>query len=259
MKKGSLSLLTMVFLFCQYSSVSAQTRIGILGGLSVPSLSGGSNEITQGYVSRLAPHFGITFERDLGEHISVQPGIIFDGQGGQRNGFQPITSTSLPPLQSGGYYYADFNNASILNYIEVPVLLRYKLGGRQMRFHISAGPYIGYLLSATQKTSGTSLIYVDRNHTPLMVPLPPDYTQFVQAPPQSFDASTDVMDSIHRFNVGIEGGVGIEVPFSDTQAMSLEVNGLYGMTNIQRYAADGTNHTGNLLISLGYSFLLAGI
>jgi hypothetical protein len=259
MKRTSLSLLGLLFLACAYSPVNAQTRIGVLGGLSVPNLSGGSNEITQGYVSRLAPHFGITIERDLSDHFSIQPEIIFDGQGGQRNELQPITSTPLPPLPSGEYYYADFKNASILNYIEVPVLLRYKFGGRQMRFHVNAGAYIGYLLSATQKTSGTSLIYVDRNRTPLTMLLPPDYTQTVQVPPQSFDASTDVMDSIHRFNAGIEGGVGVDVPLSETQTLSLEVHGLYGLTNIQRYAEDGTNHTGNLLISLGYSFLLAGI
>jgi hypothetical protein len=259
MKKISLSALGLLFLAGAYSPMNAQTRIGVLAGLSVPNLSGGSNEITQGYVSRLAPHFGITIEHDLSEHFSIQPEIIFDGQGGQRNGLQPITSTSLPPLPSGGYYYADFKNASILNYVEVPVLLRYNFGGKQIRFQVNAGPYFGFLMSATQKTSGTSLIYVDRNRTPLTIPVPPDYTQTIQAPPQSFDASTDVRDSIHRINAGIEGGVGVVVPLSETHALSLEIHGLYGLTNIQQYAEDGTNHTGNLLISLGYSFSIAGI
>ena len=259
MKKPFLSLLGILFLANASSPINAQTRIGVLFGLSVPNLSGGTNEITQGYVSRLAPHVGITLEQTLSERFSIQPEIIFDGQGGQRNGLQPITSTSLPPLPSGGYYYADFKNASVLNYLEVPVLLRYKLGGSQMRFHVNAGPYIGYLLSATQKTSGTSTIYVDRNRTPLAIPLPPDYTQTIQAPPQSFDASTDVRDSVHRFNAGIEAGAGVDVPISETQALSLEVHGLYGLTNIQAYAEDGTNHTGNLLLSLGYSFSFAGL
>ena len=216
-------------------------------------------EITQGYVSRLALHFGITIEHDLSEGFSIQPGILFDEQGGQRNGLQPITSTSLPPLPTGGYYYADFKNASILNYIEVPVLARYKFGGRPMGFQVNAGPYIGYLTSASQKTSGTSLIYIDKNRTPLTIPVPPDYTQSVQAPPESFDANTDVTDSIRRINAGIEGGVGVEMPLAEFQTVSLEVHGLYGLTNIQKYAEDGTNHTGNLLISLGYTLQLPGI
>ena len=241
------------------SLINAQTRLGILVGPSVPNLSGGSNEITQNYVSRLALHFGITIERDLSECFSIQPGVIFDEQGGQRNGLQPITNTSLPSLPSGGYYYADFKNASILNYIEVPVLVRYKFGGKQTGFQVNAGPYIGYMTSASQKTSGTSLIYIDKNRTPLEIPLPPDYIQTVQAPPQSFDANTDVTDSIRRINAGIEGGVGVAIPLTDVQTVSLEIHGLYGLTNIQKYSEDGTNHTGNLLISIGYSLLLASI
>lgn len=128
-----------------------------------------------------------------------------------------------------------------------------------MRFQVNAGPYIGYLLSATQKTSGTSMIYLDESRSPLMIPAPPNYAQTVQAPPQSFDAITDVMDSIHRFDGGIEGGVGIVVPLSEAQTLSLEARGVHGLTNIQKYAEDGTNHTGNLLISIGYSFVLSGI
>jgi Outer membrane protein beta-barrel domain len=240
MKKTFLSLFAFFLLAAGYSPVKAQTSLGILVGPSVPNLSGGSNEISQDYVSRLALHLGITVEHDLSERFSIQPEIIFDQQGGQRNGLQPF------PSPVGGYDYADFKNASILNYIEVPVLLHYKFGSRQLRYQVNAGPYFGYLLSATQKTSGTSAIYADKNLTPLPVP------------PQSFDATTDVTDSINRFNVGIQGGVGIAYPFSESQNLSLEIHGLYGLTNIQRYAVDGTNHTGNLLISMGYSFLLPG-
>ncbi|MGA7162066.1 MAG: porin family protein [Bacteroidota bacterium] len=259
MKKTSVLLLVLFSVASTSSLLHAQTSIGILIGPSVPNLSGGSNEITQGYVSRLALHFGISIEHDLIGGFLIQPGIIFDEQGGQRNGLQPITSTSLPPLASGGYYYADFKNASILNYIEVPVLVGYKFGGRPIGFKINAGPYIGYLTSASQKTSGTSLIYVDKNRTPLTIPIPPDYTQSVQAPPESFDANTDVTDSIHRINVGVEGGIGVDMPLTTFQTVSLEVHGLYGLTNIQKYSEDGTNHTGNLLISLGYSLQLPGI
>lgn len=259
MEKESLSLLGLLILAVAYSPINAQTSIGIMAGPSVPNFSGGSNEISQGYESRFAPHWGITIEHDLSEHFSIQPEIIFDGQGGQRNGLQPITSTSLPPLPSGGYYYANFKNVAILNYIEVPVLLHYNFGGREMHFQVNAGPYFGYLLNATQKTSGTSLIYVDKNGTPLTIPLPPDYTQTVQAPPQSFDASTNVRGSIHRLNAGVEGGVGVVVPLWETQSLSLDIHALYGLTNIQKYAQDGTNHTGNLLISMGYSILFPGI
>jgi Outer membrane protein beta-barrel domain len=253
MKKYLLSFLSVGLLAGAFSPIVGQTRVGFLIGPSVPNLSGGSNEITQGYVSRLALHAGITVERDLNEHFSIQPGIIFDGQGGQRNGLQPFVSPT------GDYEYADFKNASVLDYLEVPVLLRYKFESWKVHFQVNAGPYAGYLLSATQKTSGTSLIYADKNRTPLTFLAPPDYTQLVEAPPQSFDATTDIKDSIHKLNVGIEGGIGVDFPVTESQALSLELHGLYGFTNIQKYSADGTNHTGNLLISVGYSFVVAGV
>lgn len=122
---------------------------------------------------------------------------------------------------------------------------------------VNAGPYVGFLLGATQKTSGTSSIYIDQNETPLVMPGPNG--TFVPVPPQSFDASTGVTSSINKVNVGIDGGVGIILPLSGRSDISLDVRGLYGFTNIQRYSQDGTSHTGNLLVTLGYSYELIGI
>jgi len=259
MKKAIPSLVFIsMFLFTTHIS-RAQVQIGIQGGLSVPNLSGGNNEVSEGYSSRLAPNFGITAEFGITDNFSIQPEINFDGQGGQRNGLQPVTN--LPPELSSpptGYYYASFKNVSILNYIEIPVLAKYTFGGLGFKFDVNAGPYIGFLLNATEKTSGTSSIYVDKNGTPLGIP---DSSSggYTPVPPQSFDASTDVTSSIHKVNYGIAGGVGIMVPVTSRGSVSLDVRGLYGLTNIQKDPADGTSHTGNLIISVGYSYELLGI
>jgi len=248
--------ISMLFLTTQISH--AQVQIGIQCGLSVPNLSGGNNEVSEGYSSRLAPNFGITAEFGITDNFSIQPEINFDGQGGQRNGLQPVTN--LPPeipSPPTGYFYASFKNMSILNYIEIPVLAKYTFGGFGLRFDVNAGPYIGFLLNATEKTSGTSSIYIDKNGTPLTMQ---DSTgASFPVPPQSFDASTDVTSSIHKVNYGIAGGVGIMVPVTSRGSVSLDVRGLYGLTNIQKDPADGTSHTGNLIISVGYSYELLGI
>ena len=104
--KRMISYLMLISLFLlSVRTSSAQVRVGIHGGLSVPDLSGGDNIISEGYTSRLAPNFGISAEFGITNIFSIEPQIDFDGQGGQRNGLQPITSTSLPALPSG-YYYA---------------------------------------------------------------------------------------------------------------------------------------------------------
>lgn len=252
----SYSVLISLFLI-GIKTAGAQVRVGIHGGLSVPDLSGGNNIISEGYTSRLAPNFGITAEFGITNIFSIEPQVNFDGQGGQRNGVQPITSTSLPPLPSGGYYYANFKNSSILDYVEIPVLAKFTFGIGGFGIDVNAGPYVGFLLNATQKTSGTSPIYINQNGTPLVMPGPNG--TYVPVPAQSFDASTNVKSSINEVNAGIDGGIGIILPVSGRSEISLDVRGLYGFSNIQKYAQDGTSHTGNLLVSLGYSYDLIGI
>ena len=86
-----------------------------------------------------------------------------------------------------------------------------------------------------------------------MVPIAPDYQQYAEAPPQSFHATTNIKDSIHKFNIGAAGGVAIIYPLNTAQQINFDVRFTYGFSNIQVYAADGKNHTGSLVISLGYS------
>ncbi len=260
MKQLILYSLFISIFFLPLRTSLAQLRIGIQGGLSVPNLSGGNNEISQGYTSRLAPDFGITAEFGITNNFSIDPQVNFDGQGGQRNGLQPVTNLppELPPLPNGSYYYANFNNMSILNYIEIPVLAKYTFEFGGFGLDLNAGPYVGFLLNATEKTSGTSQIYLDKAGTiPLAVPN--GNGGYTPVPAQSFDASTDVTNSINEVNFGIAGGVGIILPVSTRSSLSLDLRGLYGFTNVQKYAQDGTSHTGNLIISLGYSYKLIGI
>lgn len=253
--KKTISMLsfTSIFLFLVQAS-QAQVRIGVHGGLSIPDLHGGNNIISEGYASRLAPNFGISADIPVGGNFSIEPQVNFDGQGGQRNGIQPITTASLGPLPPGVYYYASFDNTSILNYMEIPVLAQYTFPLGIMSLHVDAGPYAGFLLNATQKTNGTSSIYVDSKGDPLVIPN--GSGGFTSIPPQPFDTSTSVSSSIHSFNFGIEGGVGIRLPISGMSDLSLNLYGLYGLTDIQKYAVDGTSHTGNLIISVGYSYKL---
>src|ERR1700691_418139 len=113
--------------FLQAGHTFAQTPwLGVHGGLSIPDLSGGSgNQLSTGYTSRLAAHFGIQGEWHIYHRFSLQVELNYAGQGGQRNGMQPITNLPasyqqlVPP---GSYLYADFDNKAVLNYLELPIL-----------------------------------------------------------------------------------------------------------------------------------------
>ncbi|HEV3415035.1 MAG TPA: porin family protein [Puia sp.] len=244
-----LPILALLALF-QIGQTSAQMPwLGVHGGLSIPDLSGGNgNQLSSDYTSRLAANFGIQGEWHIYHRFSLQVELNFAGQGGQRNGIQPITN--LPaPLQSmvppGSYLYANFKNKAVLNYLELPILAKFTWG-RTLQFYADAGVYVGYLLHAEEKTSDSSTIYVDQKGTPLTV-------QGYPVPGQNFTANTDITSSIKRFNVGVTGGVGLALPLDAHNKVFFDARFEYGLINIQKYSADGSNNTGNVLLSLGWS------
>jgi hypothetical protein len=223
--------------------------VGLHGGLSIPDLSGGSgNQLSTGYTSRLAANFGLQSEWHIYQRFSIEVELNYAGQGGQRNGLQPITN--LPPnlaaeVPPGDYLYANFKNKAVLNYLELPVMARFSWG-RTLTFYANGGPYMGYLLHAEEKTKGTSTIYEDPKGDPLTI-------QGYPVPAQDFTANTDITSSIKRFNVGATGGVGLALPLAARDKVFFDARFEYGFINIQKSSVDGTNNTGNVLLSLGYS------
>jgi len=249
-----LPFLVVLALVQSSNAIAQSTWLGVHGGLSIPDLSGGNgNQLNTGYTSRLAANFGIQSEWHVYQRFSLQVELNFAGQGGQRNGLQPITN--LPPayqqaVPPGSYLYADFKNKAVLNYLELPILAKFTWG-RALQFYADAGFYAGYLLHAEEKTKGTSSIYVDQKGDPLTVMGYP-------VPEQDFTANTDITSSIKRFNVGVTGGVGLALPLDGRNKLYFDARFEYGFINIQKYSEDGSNNTGNLLLSLGWAHRFGG-
>ena len=227
--------------------------IGVKAGFSLPNLVGGSDqEITKDYKSRLAPNFGGFVDVQLHKNTSLQIEVDYAPQGGKRNGIQPVTRPipGLPVLPPGNYYFANFNNTAKLDYIEFPVMLKYRVAKqKKVGFYVNGGPYFGYLMKATQVTSGTSSLFLDNRGT-VPVLIGPN-TPFPLIP---FNAETDVTDSLNRFNFGVTGGGGITFK-QKKNYFFVDGRVAYGLTTLQKNTAtDGKSRTGNLVISLGYAF-----
>ncbi len=153
-------------LFAQQSSDSSVPKFtfGILGGLNIPNLTGGSgNELSSGYGSRIGEAFGLTATYALSSNFALRADALYSSEGGKRNGFQAFGPN---PYSPGTYFYANINNESILNYFEVPVMLKYTIHvTSSLKFYVNFGPYIGFLLNAKNKVSGNSIIYADKAGT----------------------------------------------------------------------------------------------
>lgn len=230
-----------------------ENYIGFKGGVSIPQLSGSNNnELSRDYKSRVAPNFGAFVEFGINKKTSVQFEVDYAGQGGKRIGIQPVTQTipGLPALPNGAYYYADFKNVAKLNYLEIPVMAKYRFRSRNKpRPYLTGGAYYGLLLSAKTVTSGNSILYLDRDgRVPVLIP--PANTPLPAIP---FNATTNIKDEVKRNNFGITGGGGLEIPHRKNYFL-IDLRVSYGLMTIQKDSANGNNKTGNIVLSFGYAF-----
>jgi hypothetical protein len=250
MKKIGLTFAILIALHAALFAQSYRNRnstgfeLGVFGGLNIPQLSGGSdNEMSRDYTSRLGAAYGLSATLPFGDAFALRLEAMFSGEGGKRNGMQAIEAASFIPGAPGGtYLYADFHNESILNYIEIPVMLQYYfLKNRDWRCYADLGPSFGILLNATQKTSGSSVIYADRDATmPLTEGAVP------------FDATTDIKDDINMYNLGLTAGIGVSRKLGPG-FLFLDVRGAYSFTTVQKDSGNGSSHNGYLQTALGYS------
>jgi hypothetical protein len=228
--------------------------IGVEGGISIPNLtSGGANAtpLSTGYSSRFGPDFGVNAEFKVSNIFSIQPQVEYSSQGGKKDGLQAFPTPAqvaqeFPSGQAPQYLYANYNSTAKINYLMIPVLAKFgwDFKGSPLRLFVDAGPFVSFVVSAKQVTTGSSEFYTDQAGT---MPLP--------GGAQSFDNTQDIKSSLHSTNVGIEGNVGLQYKFKGSY-LYIEGGGNYGFINIQSVAADGSNNTGAATVQIGYSIWL---
>ena len=122
MKKMISLLLTVTASLC-FSSVNGQTAIGAKAGVNVANLSGDAHD------PRVSVHGGFFVNRSISKNFSVQPELLFSGEGVK-------------------YVWAGVRHKWVLNYIQVPVMLQYY---PVSQVYVEAGPQVGFLISAKDK------------------------------------------------------------------------------------------------------------
>ena len=255
MKKIRFVILLSVLVSASELLQAQDFTLGVRGALSIPNLTAGGsavNPLNRGYSSRLGPDLAIFGEFQISPVFSIRPMIEYSSQGGKKDGFQAMTVPEefvpmFPPGQVPPYLYADYKSEAKLNYLMIPVLGKFawNLSGQShIKVYADVGPFAGFLLSAKQVTSGSSIIYADEQK---QQPLTPSS--------QSFDKSTDIKDQLNTFNVGVSGNLGFSYHF-DRSSIFIEGGGNYGFLNIQKGDKNGKNNTGAGTIGIGYSYLL---
>ena len=150
----------------------------------------------------------------------------------------------LPPNQ---LLYADFKNESILNYLEIPLMLKWHTDCTEhWRCFAEGGAFIGYLLNAEERTRGSSPIYLDGNRTPLPMTGGMAY---------SLDSNTDVANGLHDINWGVTAGIDIAYLITPQHQLFFDLRGEYGLRAVAKdTATNGNSSTGDAVFSFGYMF-----
>ena len=272
----------LAFLLVFYQTSYSQIKIGTKVGYSVGQLSDNSDNIyTKKYKSISGIDYGLTMEIPFSDLFSIQTEINITHRGGIRKGAQPIPLDPLAdalsgigvtleqlnqlvvfqrgmPLTDEDPLYGIYNSKNVLNYLEIPIMVR--LGwGDEWRFYTQIGPYVGFLLSAKQETSGTTKLYLDSDALqPLQIPNPfPGTPPFIDMPEQSFDEKTDVKDDLQSLNAGIQGGVGLIRKINEKNEVYFDLRGSYGFVPIQVDETFGRSKVGGVIVSIGYTFSLS--
>ena len=248
-------------LFCVLLStaVSAQNNffLGAKAGIGIPNLSsssGNANPQANGWSSRLGPYFGLISDYNFNKKWALQVELNLASQGGKKNGVQGIPSAAFSSSFPTGmpvpeYLYANFKTVARLNYLEIPVMMKYSIPlNKKFDFYINAGPYFGFLLSAKNISTGSGNLYLDAQETQ-QVP-----TQILPQP-IPFDGTQNIKSSLKGFNTGIQGGVGVTLKVKNNY-LFFAASGNYGFITIQKNSADGQNNTGAATATLGYLFKL---
>ncbi len=211
---------------------------GAHGGVNVSKLCCGSMTINENYKFGEGPAFGLTASYGVSKYISVAAELNYTTMGGKKNGMQAI------PGSGNGSLYADFDNKVVLNYLELPVMARITMGDK-IKYYANVGIFGGYLLSASQKASGSSKLYSDK-----------EGSQVYSESAVDFNTDTDISAQVKDWNFGIVGGLGAGYTFGK-HGIWLDGRYCLGMPNIwENTTINGENSTGSIMATIGYTYTL---
>jgi hypothetical protein len=175
------------------SSLGASTWVGIRAGANIAGESFDSIPLNASAGLRIGAIGGLAIEHWFDNNWAISSGILFDQKGTDEQ-YSPNASNR----EIGATIYSGSDDFS-LNYIEIPILLKYALGRGTIRPYVCAGPSIGELLSASETVSGS------------VGPLT-DLKSYLQSTDISIYAALGLMDQVYQgpillFEAGYATGI----------------------------------------------------
>lgn len=142
-------LLTATF---SYAQVSVGAKTGVY--TSFLDVTDAAEGLTQNVEGLTTPTFGIVTEIGLGENFAFQPELLYTTKGFKISEGVNINLGGLP-------IPAGVTARTKINYLEVPLLAKYKFGTEGLRFNIAAGPVVSYAVNGQLDTRANLLFDIN--------------------------------------------------------------------------------------------------
>jgi hypothetical protein len=126
-------------MLCSAFAFSQEIKFGAKVGLNISSLRGNYPAEIDKTKSKIGFHIGGFAEYSINDKFALQPELLLSTQGG---------SSEVIEYYGGGTYFESFKQTPKLTYINLPIMLKYKV---IEKLSIEFGPQIGYLISAKSK------------------------------------------------------------------------------------------------------------
>lgn len=130
-------LVLCAFLFSFQNQAFSQSKFGIKGGINLANIFAQEGGVSVSFSNNLGLVAGLVYTSPVSEKFDIQAELLF-----VQKGFE----IRIPTL---------VNTEATLNYVDVPVLGKFKFGNGNSKFFINLGPSFGYAISGTSGEDGS--------------------------------------------------------------------------------------------------------
>lgn len=198
-----------------YAQLSNRYDWGIEGGPNLSTFRMSKNPYKEAK-PMIYGSAGFIFQFNMKKILSFKTGFSY-----QRKGYLDPNPLYVNDI---GNYLGPTKNVYTYDYITLPLLVKASFG-KQVKFFVNAGPYVGFLIGRKkQEIYDHDVVY-----------------------------ETSGASSYQRFDFGVAGGIGITIPIKKSWMMHAEVRNYFGLQNVTDAGAiDMYTNTTDLRLGVVY-------
>lgn len=182
-----------VFLCFLGYAIQAQTIIPKVGATYSTVAFEGDDDVE----AKIGLSFGVGFNFLLTERISLQPELNF-----VQKGYSESSSFTQDFVYGGGSYTSTYNEDNLMNYLQLPVLVKVSFG----KFYLNVGPSLGYGLKG-KGSSNYKEVGIDAFGSTYEYNEEYKYDILFEKRPENYEGSDSYVDNRMNFSVQVGGGI----------------------------------------------------